>query len=324
MARYRKVDVRIWNDEKFRALTVEAKLIFLHILTHPNMTGLGALRATPGGLADELGISRRRYNRHFRLLLYNVGAKLDPGSALVWLQHWFRYNQPENQNSLKAILKAYDYLPECTIKKEVLTSLQNLLRQMPQTFRDIFNEWKKANKSLTVPRTVPATVPATVPLTVAGTVRGLLEPRAFNTDTPPPISSFLTRKVIAKNNKMKKEMKIKDEIGGGIDLNKQIQDSWKIWERVWREVRGKGSPVMLDIDLKAAIQISELIKTPDALVSAYKNFLADNDTAMVRHGHALHCMLWRLNAYMSENKLTPKSDILQMITSVPGEKDGKK
>lgn len=46
MARYRKIDSRIWNDAKFRELSDNGKLVFLMLLTHPSMTSLGAMRAT--------------------------------------------------------------------------------------------------------------------------------------------------------------------------------------------------------------------------------------------------------------------------------------
>ena len=55
MSRYRKVDPRIWNDAKFRDLSDSAKLIFFMLLTHPNMTSIGAMRGTIAGLAEELG-----------------------------------------------------------------------------------------------------------------------------------------------------------------------------------------------------------------------------------------------------------------------------
>ena len=56
MAIYRKIDTRIWNDAKFNALSPNGKLAFLFILTNPNMTALGAMRATVEGLSAELRI----------------------------------------------------------------------------------------------------------------------------------------------------------------------------------------------------------------------------------------------------------------------------
>jgi hypothetical protein len=65
MARYRKIDPRIWNDARFWVLSDAAKLIFLLLLTHPHMTALGAMRATLAGLAAELGWLERRFRCAF-------------------------------------------------------------------------------------------------------------------------------------------------------------------------------------------------------------------------------------------------------------------
>jgi hypothetical protein len=46
VSRYRKLDVRLWNDTKFRALSDNGKLAFIFTLTHPGMTMIGAMRAT--------------------------------------------------------------------------------------------------------------------------------------------------------------------------------------------------------------------------------------------------------------------------------------
>ena len=66
MARYRKVDCRVWNDEKFRVLSDDAKLVWLFLLTHPYMTPIGGMRATIPGLASELGWTERRFRKAFQ------------------------------------------------------------------------------------------------------------------------------------------------------------------------------------------------------------------------------------------------------------------
>ena len=65
MAIYRKIDTRIWNDAKFNALSPNGKLAFLFILTNPNMTALGAMRATIEGLSAELRIPAEAFREVF-------------------------------------------------------------------------------------------------------------------------------------------------------------------------------------------------------------------------------------------------------------------
>lgn len=45
MAHYRKIDTRILLDQKVNSLSREARLVFLHLLIHINLTSLGASRA---------------------------------------------------------------------------------------------------------------------------------------------------------------------------------------------------------------------------------------------------------------------------------------
>ena len=64
MAHYRKVETLIWNDRKFNALSSDGKLVFLFLLTHPNLTVLGAMRSSVMGLAGELQWLFDRLKRH--------------------------------------------------------------------------------------------------------------------------------------------------------------------------------------------------------------------------------------------------------------------
>jgi hypothetical protein len=83
MARYRKIAPRIWNDEKFRELSDQAKLIFLLLLTHPHMTPLGVMRATPIGLAAEMGWSEKRFRRGVAQLLEEGMVSYDERAAML-------------------------------------------------------------------------------------------------------------------------------------------------------------------------------------------------------------------------------------------------
>lgn len=65
MSHFRKIDTRIWNDEKFNRLSHDAKLAFIFVLTHPNMTALGAMRGTVQGLSAELEVLPEAFSEAF-------------------------------------------------------------------------------------------------------------------------------------------------------------------------------------------------------------------------------------------------------------------
>lgn len=134
MAKYRKIDPRIWNDKKFRSLSAEGQRLFLYILTHPSMTSLGAFRATPEGLMSEIGIEHT--NEHckeqcceqcfnkcknpFDALKKLCLIKYDEFSKTVFAPNFIKYNQPENANVVIGWKNALDQIPECSLKLEAL------------------------------------------------------------------------------------------------------------------------------------------------------------------------------------------------------------
>jgi hypothetical protein len=140
MARYRKVDSRIWNDEKFRRLGDDAKLVFFMLLTHPNMTALGAMRATLAGLSEELGWKPEAFKEAFRKVLSEGMAEHDARACFIALPNFLRYNPPESPNVVKAWVGAIDLLPECELKNRVITRSKAFTHGMTEAFRKALPE----------------------------------------------------------------------------------------------------------------------------------------------------------------------------------------
>ena len=120
MSRYRKVDPRIWNDAKFRALDDQGKLVFFFLLTHPHMTAIGAMRASVPGLAAEIGWSAEAFREAFLEASEKGMVRHDEKASLVWLPNFLRYNPPESPNVVKAWVNALDLLPECDLLTRVI------------------------------------------------------------------------------------------------------------------------------------------------------------------------------------------------------------
>jgi hypothetical protein len=145
MARYRKVDPRIWNDAKFRTLSDDGKLIFLFLLTHPQMTSLGAMRGTINGLAAEIGWDQKRFAKGFQEALSKAMAKHDPEASFLWLPKFLKYNGPESPNVLKAWAGALDLLPECPLLNELLEHVKGFAEGLTEGFREAYaHAWPKA------------------------------------------------------------------------------------------------------------------------------------------------------------------------------------
>lgn len=140
MARYRKIDPRIWNDAKFRSLSDQGRLVFFMLLTHPAMTALGAMRASLPGLATELGWSSEAFAEAFREASAKGMAEHDERACLISLPNFIKYNPPESPNVVKAWVGSVDLLPECGLKTLVMQRAEGFAEGMTEGFRKAFRE----------------------------------------------------------------------------------------------------------------------------------------------------------------------------------------
>jgi len=136
MAKYRKIDPRIWNDAKFRNLGDDGQLAFLFILTHPAMTSLGAMRATPEGLASERKWPAKRFKDAIRDAIALGMVEANEDASFVGVPNFLRYNEPEGPNSvIKAWVGALDLIPECPEKVTLMARCLNYLNSRSDGFK---------------------------------------------------------------------------------------------------------------------------------------------------------------------------------------------
>jgi hypothetical protein len=137
MARYRKIDPRIWNDEKFRAFSDDGKLAFLFVLTHPSMTAVGAMRGTVAGLAAELKWPTERTRDAMSAPISEAMLDVDDEASFIGVRNFLRYNEPEGPNSVaKAWVEALDLIPECDGKRRLIARCRAYLDERSKKFRD--------------------------------------------------------------------------------------------------------------------------------------------------------------------------------------------
>lgn len=137
---YRKVETRIWNDEKFCDFSDRGKLVFLMLLTHPNMTSLGAMRASVAGLAEEIGWDAKVFAKAFAESVACGSVMHDPKACLIYLPNFIRYNKPESPNVVKSWVKASLLLPECYLRGIALAKAKAYLEGLSEGFRQAFAE----------------------------------------------------------------------------------------------------------------------------------------------------------------------------------------
>lgn len=137
---YRKVDTRIWNDAKFCALDDRGKLAFLMLLTHPSMTAVGAMRATLGGLGEELGWGAEAFREAFAQAHSRGMVEHDPRANFIGLPKFLEYNRPESPNVVKAWARSFDLLPECEHKTRLLTRCKGYVQGLDEAFQQALEQ----------------------------------------------------------------------------------------------------------------------------------------------------------------------------------------
>ena len=115
MSRYRNILSRIWEDDKFPFLSLEARLLFLYHLTSPRATPFLLYVEGPGAIGDALRLPSAR----LRSCLTEVSDKgmvwyADDGSNLLFLPKalTIKENAPQSPNAIKTWLALLNDLPK--------------------------------------------------------------------------------------------------------------------------------------------------------------------------------------------------------------------
>ncbi len=128
MARHRKIDVRMWGDEKFVALSSpkpNAQTLWVFLLTGPQTTAApGLFSAGEAALAEMLDWPLPAFRKCFREIEGREMAKADWRARVVWIPKSVLYNPAENQNAVKAWRRAIAEVPECPLRDEAEAALR--------------------------------------------------------------------------------------------------------------------------------------------------------------------------------------------------------
>lgn len=124
MAKWRPVDVRLWNDRKVAALTDRGKLLWLYLLTSPFMLPIpGVIIAGEMAIAEQIGWRPEGVGEGFRELLAK-GLGVSIHERLIWLRKALTYQPIQGPNHIAAIAKSWDDVPHCGMKFEIWQALE--------------------------------------------------------------------------------------------------------------------------------------------------------------------------------------------------------
>ncbi|AMR80227.1 hypothetical protein A2G96_05720 [Cupriavidus nantongensis] len=143
-ARYRKIEVRMWGDEKFRALSPlqpSAQALWVFLLTGPHTGPIpGLFRAGRAALAEELDWPVEAFDEAFREVFREGMAKADWKAKVVWIPNALKCNKPESPNVVKSWASEWSQIPECALKREAFESLKANTCALSEAFGKAFAE----------------------------------------------------------------------------------------------------------------------------------------------------------------------------------------
>ena len=139
-SRYRKIDPRIWTDEKFRRLTADEQRIALYILTAQS-NRIGLFSFSPGKACEDLRTSPAKFSKAFIAVCKILKWEWDQGARVLYLPTWWRYNAPESANNVVGNLKDLDDLPATPLLEKFASNTIYLSDTVKQTFTQTVSKW---------------------------------------------------------------------------------------------------------------------------------------------------------------------------------------
>ena len=110
-AKYRKVDPRVWNDEKFRQLSPDDKLVALYCLTCDQTNRIGLFVFSVGKAAEDIGLAPDDFTGRFDRVCETLSWRWDRVSRTLYFPMWWKYNAPDNGKHMLGCLQDLHDIP---------------------------------------------------------------------------------------------------------------------------------------------------------------------------------------------------------------------
>lgn len=142
--RYRKVEVKVWGDEKFRRLSPIPPCgqgLWLFLITGPHTGPIpGLFRAGRAAMAEELGWEVEAFDKAFSEALRQGMVEADFKSRVVWVPKAISHNRPESPNVVRSWRSEFDQIPECDLKRDAIEHLRAFVYGLGEGFAKAFDE----------------------------------------------------------------------------------------------------------------------------------------------------------------------------------------
>jgi hypothetical protein len=238
---YRRLHVRMWGDEKFRALSSappNAQTLWVYLLTG-DQTGIipGVFKAGQASLAEALGWQLDAFGEAYAEVERQGMVHADWKARVVFIPNAIKYNPPGSPNVVRAWANAIRDLPECELKTQAIQHIQRALGELEgktQAFAHAFGEAMQQGNALRIQdqEQKQENIPPKKP-------RGKSQPKSelkdwFAKELQPLYPGHRRRKQIAR------ALSALVEINPDAAKRQQILDSLEEWKRSPDWLKNKG------------------------------------------------------------------------------------
>lgn len=140
---YRRIEVRMWGDERFCHLTPilpSGQGLWIYLLTGPHTRQIpGIFRSGRAAMAEELGWELDDFDKVFAGIFQQGMAKADWVARVVWVPNALKCNPPQSPNVVKSWAKEWELIPECELKREAMESLRINVHAIGKAFGMAFD-----------------------------------------------------------------------------------------------------------------------------------------------------------------------------------------
>lgn len=133
MRDYGKVYTAFWSNEDMRAMSEDARMLALYLMTCPHGNMLGCFRLPNAYAAEDLKWEIERVSKGFEELFQNGFVYRCQRTFWVFIRKYLQWNQFENPNVGKAAGKLFDSLPAPhQIKALLISALREFSPAFPR------------------------------------------------------------------------------------------------------------------------------------------------------------------------------------------------
>ena len=119
MAEYAKVYKKMWNNDKFRTLSVDAKLLWIYILSNQHSNTIGIYVISKLYILSDLEWLSKRLGKPFGELLRKGLIYYFEDNRVLIIPSWFEHNKIDNPNQLKKAAAELSEIPQSIIRQIV-------------------------------------------------------------------------------------------------------------------------------------------------------------------------------------------------------------